>query len=324
MFDMDLMHDIHEGMRLAGFDLNLLRVLDALLQESSVTRAAQRIGLSQSATSHALARLRARLDDPVLMRPARGMAPTPRARQLAVPVRRALEELEKALSPPEPFEPGSSTHSFNLLLEDAGQVGLLPLLAERFKSEAPGVDLRVHPSIGSATGRLTDGSVDLALAVSPEPRAGFHAELVFTTPYVSIVRADHPQVGGRLTLERFTDLGHIVLAGPGSVDPEIDLALDARSRRRRAALVVPSLLPIPWLVARSDLAATVPALLLGLDRERLPLVRHAPPLPLAPVTGSLVWAERTHRDPAHRWLRSVVRDACRELGVGRPTGGSGR
>ncbi len=305
-------------MGLASFDLNLLPVLDALLQESSVTRAAQRIGLSQSATSHALARLRALLEDPVLVRTPRGMAPTDRARSLAASVRRALEELEQTLAPPRPFDPSRSTHRFALSLEDAGQVGLLPLLAQRLKREAPGVDLRVHPTAAESSAEaLADGSVDLALAVSPEPRPGFRAEVVFGTPYVSIVRADHPDVGGRLTLERFTALSHIVLAGPGSVDPEIDRVLGARARRRRAALVVPSLLPIPWLVARSDLVATVPALLLGLDRERPSLARHAPPIPLAAVTGSLVWHERTHHDPAQGWLRRVVREACRELGAGR-------
>jgi DNA-binding transcriptional LysR family regulator len=134
---------------------------------------------------------------------------------------------------------------------------------------------------------------------------------------VSIVRADHPKVGKRLTLKRFSELGHIVLSGPGSVDPEIDRALATSSRSRRAVLTVPSLLPIPWLVTRSDLVATVPALLLGLDRERLPLARHTPPIPIEPTTGSLVWHERTHHDPAHRWLRHVVREACRELSAPR-------
>ncbi len=301
-------------MSLAGVDLNLLVVLDALLGESSVTRAARRIGLSQSATSHALARLRRLLDDPVLVRTPQGMTPTPRAASLAGPVRRALEQLEQSLAPPRPFDPSRSSHGFTLSLEDAGQVGLLPLLAERLKAEAPGVDLCVH-SGGTAVPAegLATGSIDLALAVSPEPSEGFHAEVVFTTPYVSIVRADHPEVGKRLSLERFSGLGHIVLGGPGSVDPEIDRVLAASSRSRRAALTVPSLLPIPWLVARSDLVATVPALLLGLNRERLPVARHAPPIPIDPTTGSLVWHERTHHDSAHRWLRKVVREACREL-----------
>ena len=314
MFDIDGMHDIHDCVSLAGIDLNLLVVLDALLQESSVTRAARRVGLSQSATSHALRRLRTLLDDPILVRTPNGMAPTARARDLVLPVHRALEQIEKALAPPRPFDPSQSHRTFTLSLEDAGQVGLLPLLAERLKREAPGVNLRARPGGGSVPEEgLADGSIDLALAVSPEPRAGFRAEVVFTTPYVSIVRAGHPEVGKRLTLERFSGLGHIVLAGPGSVDTEIDRALEARSRTRRSALVVSSLLPIPWLVARSDLVATVPSLLLGLGRDRPRLARYAPPVPLAPVTGSLVWHERAHNDPAHGWLRDVVGEACREL-----------
>jgi DNA-binding transcriptional LysR family regulator len=305
-------------MSLAGVDLNLLVVLDSLLRESSVTRAAKCVGLSQSATSHALGRLRRLLDDPILVRTPQGMTLTPRAVGLASPVRSALEQLEHSLAPPRPFDPSQSTHGFSLLLEDAGQVGLLPLLAERLKAEAPGVDLRIHSaSAGSPADVLAAGSVDLALAVSPEPTEGIHAEVVFTTPYVSIVRAGHPDVGRRLSLKRFGQLGHIVLAGPGSVDPEIDRALAGGPHSRRAALTVPSLLPIPWLVARSDLIATVPALLLGLDRERLPLARHKPPVPIDSTTGSLVWHERTHHDAAHRWLRSVVREACQVLGARR-------
>ena len=303
-------------MSLAGLDLNLLLVLDALLEECSVTGAARRIGLSPSATSHALARLRSRLGDPILVRAGGGMTPTSRARELATPVREALDRLERALAPPHPFDPGRSTRSFTLSLEDAGQVGLLPLLARRLADEAPGVALRVRPGAAEpATAGLGDGAVDLALTVSPEPRPGFHGEVVFTTPYVSILRRRHPAVGKRLTLARFTELGHVALLGPGSVDPEIDRALDARARARRVALAVPSLLPIPWLVARSDLVATVPALLLALDRGRPPLARHRPPLPLEPVTGSLVWHERAHHDPAQRWLRQILRDACRTLGA---------
>ena len=305
-------------MSLAGLDLNLLVVLDALLQEKSVTRAARRMGLSQSATSHALARLRRLLGDPLLVRTPRGMAPTARARELAFPVRDALEELEKALAPPRPFDPLRSTQSFTLSLEEAGQVGLLPILAERLKSEAPGVDLQVRPAgAGPPAEALADGSIDLALAVSPEPEAGLHAEVVFATPYLSIVRTGHPEAGKRLTLRRFAALDHVTLAGPGSVDPEIDRVLASAGHPRHVALTVPSLLPIPWLVARSDLVATVPALLLGLDPGRLPLTQHKPPIPMEATTGSIVWHERTHHDPAHRWLRQILREACSEL-VSRP------
>lgn len=305
-------------MSLAGVDLNLLWVLDALLRESSVTRAAKRVGLSQSATSHALGRLRRLLDDPLLVRTPRGMVLTPRAVGLAAPVQSALEQLEQSLAPPSPFDPSQSRHRFNLFLEEAGQVGLLPILAERFRTEAPGVDLRIHPSAtGSPTDAIAAGSVDLALAVSPEATVGIHAEVVFTTPYVSIARSGHPAVGKRLTLKRFSELGHIILAGPGSVDPEIDRVLAASSRSRRTALTVPSLLTIPWLVARSDLVATVPSLLLGLEREHLALARYRPPIPIESTTGSLIWHERTHLDAAHRWLRGVVRESCQELGRGR-------
>jgi len=303
---------------LAGLDLNLLVVLDALLAESSVTRAAARIGLSQSATSHALGRLRALLDDPILVRTPQGMVPTARARLLAPPVRQALAQIERALAPPRPFDPGRSRRAFTLSMLDTGQAGLLPSVVRRLHREAPGVEIRVHHAAGGTwPEELEQGALDLALAVSPRLPAGFRTEVVFSTRYVSIARRNHHGVGRRLSLERFAKLGHIVLSGRGSIDPALDAALSARSLRRYAAVSVPSLLPIPWLVAQTDLIATVPEMLLELLPEHLPLSRHAPPIPIDPVSVSLVWHERTHDDPAQKWLRENVREICRELAAAR-------
>lgn len=302
---------------LSGVDLNLLVLLDVLVEESSVTRAARRVGLSQSATSHALARLRSLLGDPLLVRSGRGMTPTARARQLAGPLRRALADLGAALAPPRPFDPARDRRCFTLALEEAGQAGLLPLLAGALAlHQASGVSLRVVAGGGGAAeSELADGRVDLALSVAPAPGRGLRWEPVFSTPYVTIARGEPEASERELGLKEFASRSHIALAGPASVDREIDRLLAARGLRRRVALEVPSLLAVPRVVAGSELVATVPALLLRLDREGNRLAVHRSPLNLPRVTGALVWHDRVHGDSGHQWLRSMVRETCRRLAV---------
>lgn len=300
-----------EYMNLSGIDLNLLVVLDAVLRERNVTRAALRVGLSQSAMSHALRRLRILLDDPVVVRTPGGMHPTSRGRSLMAPVRSILDQVEASLAPPAAFVPADTTETFTLSLPDAGQVGILPLLSKRLKRDAPNAGIRIHPEpVAGYEALLADGTIDLALSVTSGATTGFNSEVVFASRFVSIVRTGHSELGKRLTLRRFARLEHIVLSGPGSVDPEIDQRLADHGLGRRVALAVPSLLAIPWLVAESDFVSTLPELLLALAPTAFAIERYAPPIPLEGVTGSLVWHERTQHDPAQQWLRDVVREIC--------------
>jgi DNA-binding transcriptional LysR family regulator len=302
-------HIAHE--ELSEIDLNLLVVLDALLQESSVTRAAQRVGLSQSAVSHALKRLRELLGDPLLLRTSRGMVPTPRAQQLLAPVHQAVGQVQSVLAPCKPFDPLTSSHSFTLSMQDTGQAGLLPDLMRKVHREAPLVRLQIHPGIGGLRAiELESGSVDLTLAIDPALTQGFHGERVFDITYVSIVRTGHPKLDGPLTPEKFSQLSHVAVLRDGLVEPDLERVFAAHSLDLHLALVLPSLLPVPWVVARSDLIATVPETLLNLLPSDFPIERHKPPLPIDSTSVFLVWHERTHYDPAHQWLREVVKQTC--------------
>jgi DNA-binding transcriptional LysR family regulator len=296
-------------MRLAGVDLNLLVALDALLAESSVTGAARRVGVSQPAMSHSLSRLRDLLDDPLLVRAPDGMIPTARAQALAGPLRQILENVEQALAPTRPFDARTSTASFALSLEEPGQIGTLPILLGILRREAPDVRLEVSPRAeGQQWDALRRGRIDLAFAVDPRPQPDFHQQPVFRLPYVCLIRRDHPEVRRRLSLERFASLRHIAVSRPGIAEPEIERALARAGLLRRVAVRVPSLLPAPWLVASSDLVATVPMPVRGTSGLAVRALK--PPIELAPLEVSLVWHERTQREPAHAWFRSVVARAC--------------
>ncbi|MCG8592393.1 MAG: LysR family transcriptional regulator [Proteobacteria bacterium] len=296
-------------MRLAGIDLNLLVVLDALLTESSVTGAARRIGLSQSATSHALARLRQLLGDPVLVRTSQGMVPTARARALSQPVREILEEAEGVFRGPREFDPASSTAIFRLGLEDAAQVTVLPALVERIQERAPGVSLRVVRAQPDEMLRDFEAA-RIDVAVTPHVPFGvreLHSEQLISADWVSVVRRGHPDVGKRLSLKRFVELGHIVVVHPNLADRAIEDALARRSRSRRIVLTVPSPATIPFLVSRTDLVATLPSMLLDRGGAPRDLARYRPPIDLEPVAVFLLHHSRTHQSAAHQWLREQIR-----------------
>ena len=294
-------------MRLAGIDLNLLVVLDAVLSEPTVTLAAKRLGMSQSATSHALARLRDLLGDPILVRTRGGMAPTPRALALAAPVRALLEEAERAIRPPV-FDPATHRGSFTVGLDDATQAGMLPAVVGRLRELSPGIDLRASTEPPASLPELLErGQLDLAVTAIPEAPRGLRTEPLLRARYVGIARRGHPGIGKRMTLPRFVALGHVAVETRGSVDLALDAWLAECGLARRVVVATSSPLAVPAIVAGSDLVASVPERLLPLVERQLRLARFALPVPLEPVTISLLWHERTEHDPARRFLRELFR-----------------
>lgn len=302
----DLVHD--DPMRLEGVDLNLLVVLDALLTEPTVTRAARRLGLSQSATSHGLARLRHLLHDPVLVRTPNGMAPTERARALAPQVRAILEQTERALRPLPAFDPRTHEATFRLGLDDATQAGVLPRLAEALAARAPTVrivSIAIPPAeLGDALG---SGRLDAAISLAPDTQRGIHSEPLLRYQSVCLVRRGHPLLAEKLTLAGYLAAGHVVIATPGSSDADVERALDRRRRVRRVVVSTSSPLAVPGIVSRTDLVATVPDRILPLLDRRQPLVVHRPPLALPSTTVCLLWHERTAHDAAMAFLRAEIR-----------------
>jgi DNA-binding transcriptional LysR family regulator len=299
------MHTVHD-LDLAAIDLNALVVLDALLAERHVTRAAAKVGLSQSAVSHALARLRALLGDPLLVRGPRGaLVATPRAEAIAPALRQALDGVRTAIRGEPRFDPATVRRSFRIGTGDYAELILLPRLVARLAREAPGVDLWVVPVPDDTAAALAAGAIDLAIGVwgAPSWPAGLYQRGLFDEDFRCVVRAGHPATAQRLTLARFCELDHLLVAPRGTPGGTVDNQLAALGRTRRVAVRVPHFLIAPHVIAASDLVVTIATRLARLYAEPLGLELIAPPLDLPPFTVSMVWHERAHHDPGHRWLR---------------------
>jgi DNA-binding transcriptional LysR family regulator len=305
------MHDMHIG----SIDLNLLVAFDALLTEQNVTRAAERIGISQSAMSHALARLRSFTGDALLVRVRGGMVPTPRAQALGPPIQRALGDVARALSPAPAFDPKTARWVFKVGTTDYGELVLLPKLVARLAREAPGIDLRVRSLEDDLIGPLVSGSIDVALA-PPRPELesqGIFARRLFDERFVCVVRKGHPLAKKKLTLSRFAAASHALISPRGREGGLVDDALARLHLKRRVAVVVPHFLIAPHVVATSDLVLTLAARVASVLAKPLGLVVLAPPaeLRLEGFAMSAQWHERTQADPAQKWIRTVLADVAK-------------
>jgi LysR family transcriptional regulator, transcriptional activator of nodD3 and syrA len=301
--------------RLAGFDLNLLVVLDVLLAERSVTKAAKRLGLSQSAVSNALARLRESLDDVLLVRAANAMVPTSRALALQREVRDALDRIGHAIGGGATFDPKTAHRSFVIAATDYVQFVLLGALVERVRRTAPGVSLQiVSPARDFPWTGLEAGSVDLLLAgnrADPVPR-GLHRRWLFRDHLVCMLRAGHRYATGTLTLDRYLELDHIEALPIGAVGLA-DEILSALGRTRRIVLTVPHFLIAPFVVMQSDCCFTLAHRIAQPLAELLPLRPLPVPFGTHRVAIGALWHDRAHGDPAHRWLRRMVIETNAEL-----------
>lgn len=306
--------------RLSQLDANLLVVLDALLREVSVTRAARRVGLSQSAMSHALARLRDHLGDPLLVRAGRVMVLTPRAEALAPRVHRVVGEMETIFAADAPFSPAELDRAFRVNTTDHVQFLLVPALDTRLGREAPGVDLYIGSITRGTFDELRAGSIDAAIGVFADVPPDVAQEALFEDRFVCVVRADHPVVKRKLTLEQYASLPHLLVAPRGEPRGLIDDLLATHGLGRRVARAVPHFLVAPFLAASSDYVLTLSERLATQMAETLPLRLLEPPLDIAPYTLTLVWHQRNDGDAAHAWLRRCIAEVAAAL----PPAGSGR
>ena len=290
-------------------DFNLLVTLDVLLAEGSVARAAERLRLSPSAMSRALARLREATGDPLLVRAGRGLVPTPRALELRERVSKLVEEGEAVLRPAEKLDLKKLVRTFTLSTSEGFVENFGPGLIARVGAEAPGVRLRFVQKTSKDIAPLRDGSVDLETGVvgsatGPE----VHAQALFSDRFIGVVRAGHALGDGELTPARFAAGRHIFVSRRGLDKGPIDDALDALGLKREIVTIVGGFATAVALARDSDLIASVPERHTGNLRAGM----HSFPLPFpAPeITVSLIWHPRMHADPAHRWLRGCVRDVC--------------
>lgn len=282
-----------------------LVALDALLRLGSVSGAARQLGVTQSAMSHTLARLRRDLDDPLLVRSGRGLVPTARAEHMAPRLREAVSALEAAVAAPAGFDPTVARRGFRIAMPDYGELVLLPQLIARLEKEAPGVDLAI---VRAGPEALDRGEVDLVLQPRrrEDDRAGLRARALFHEHFVCVLRHGHPLIERGLSVAGFAAARHLLVAPRGTPGGIVDDALAARGLSRRTVVTAPSFLAAPYLVARSDLVLTLAERVARVVATGLPLHILPHPLALAPFTTSMIWHERLENDPAHAWLRRVV------------------
>ena len=298
--------------RMPRRDLNLLVTLDALLAEGSVARAARRLRLSPSAMSRALARLRAATGDPLLIRAGRGLVPTPRALELRHKVGPLVADAQAVLSPAEKLDLKRLARTFTLRTGDGFVETFGPTLIARIAAEAPGVHLRFMQK-PDRDGGWMDDAVDLETGVVRETAGpDLRTQLLFRDRLVGAVRKGHPLSRGRITPARYAAGQHVDItrhvARDGRDPGPVDEALASAKLRRTVSIVVGGFSSALALVRASDLIATVP------ERHtkslRAGMFSFALPVPTPEIAVSMLWHPRLDADPAHRWLRGCVRDAC--------------
>ncbi len=315
------MNEVHLG----GFDLNLLVALDALLVEGSVTKAAARIGVTQSAASHALSRLRKLTGDELLVRTRDGMVPTIRAEAMRAPLRRALDELTGTLSSPRAFDPKTARVRVFIGTSDYTELVLLPGIMARLVREAPGVELRVLAVGHDPASELATGKLDFVImpAQGAGDSQGVRARQLFSDRFVCIARRDHPLAKKKtLSMSAFARAAHALVSPWGMEGGYVDDALARLGLQRKVSIAVPHFLVAPHIVASSDLLLTMAERVAEVVVEPLGLAVLFPPreLELAGFTSSLFWHERTHEEPARRWLREVIVAEATERSRSRTSG----
>jgi DNA-binding transcriptional LysR family regulator len=302
---------------LSGVDLNLLTLLEALLDTRSVTRAGDRLDLSQPAASRALARLRRMLGDPLFVRGAQGLVPTRRTLALREPLAQALAAARAIVAGPA-FDPRSATGVVRIVATDFEATGLVPPLLAAFASAAPGLDIALLGRDGDPLARLAADAADLAIGAYANAPAGFRRQRLYGDTMVCALRRGHPALTRTLTAQRFAALPHALISITGEGGGVVDAALARLGLVRRIALRLPSFLAAPLVVARSDLVVTLPRRVALEFAAYAPIVLVEPPVEVPGFTISQVWHERAHADARHAWLRRTVAALAREAPTPQP------
>ncbi|MDW3710587.1 MULTISPECIES: LysR family transcriptional regulator [unclassified Pseudomonas] len=290
---------------LRRLDLNLLVTLDVLLAEHNVTRAAERLNFSQPSVSVHLAKLREIFDDPLLLPGPRGMRPTARAEELREPLRQALEALERAVAPASPFDPAQARDTWRVAATDYGESAiLLPALAG-LRAAAPGTHIAVVEMVPSRIAKQAElGDIDLAFHTAEGSPLNLRRRTLFAERYVLAGRAGHPRLKRRPTLKQFCTLDQVIVSPDGGGFSGVtDAALAEHGLERRVVLSVPHFLFLRSVLESTDLVAMLPERLVG-NSGTLQVVDA--PLEVPGYEMAMLWHERSHRDPAHQWLREQI------------------
>ncbi len=302
---------------LRNFDLNLLVAFKFLMEERSVSRAAERLFISQSAMSHVLQRLRRQLDDPVLVKTAAGMTPTPRAQALWEPIKAVLRDVERLVRTPEEFSPDSSQKRFVIAASDYVEFTLLPPFIAELNRRAPNIEIQLKQlSHTSPEIAIEENQIDFAIGfdvvISPSPRV--RSEKLFKDEIVCICRDKHPDfVGNQISFEQFISSRHMVISRRGAGTGLIDDWLEKHGQTRKVSLVVPNFLSTPWIVANTDLLLSLPARIAEKFVHIAPLKILPIPIELPIYDVIMIWHPLQEKEPDHQWIRQEIFGACRKL-----------
>lgn len=294
---------------LRGIDLNLLVVLEALLAERHISRAALRLQLSQPAVSHSLARLRQLLDDPLLVRGQGGLVLTPRAHELAAPLAEALAQVRILLGPGG-FQPATARRTFRMAMSDYGALVVLPRLLRALRRAAPNIDLTVtQSSRETMTAQIADGALDVALAAFSFEPEGVRTAVLFDDDFACAVDATTVRDTGRLDHVAYLARSHVLVTAATERSEAIDAAVTRLGGRRKIACSVPHWSVAPGLIVGTNMVLTTARRSLeALADNRLAIFEA--PFTIPGFSYSMIWPEKAEADPGHTWLRERVREAA--------------
>ncbi|NRR31686.1 LysR family transcriptional regulator [Oxalobacteraceae bacterium] len=293
---------------MAAFDLNLLPVALAIYEERSVSAAASKLGMSQPAVSVALNKLRKALGDPLFVRTARGMDPTPRALSLISPTRDILQRLQTDVLASEEFNPATTTRKFTLALSDIGEMTFLPRLLERLRRDAPGASMcSVSMAPAELAVAIENGEVDLAVGYFPDLKnRNFFQQRLFSHSFICLLGAGHAHARSTMNLEEFLALGHAVIKAEGRSQELFEQHLVRQGISRRIVLSTPHFMSIPFLIASSDLVATVPRAVGESFAQFAAIKLVQPPLAIPSFDLKQHWHRKYAKEGANIWLRRVI------------------
>ncbi len=293
-------------------DLKLLSIFDEIYRTRSVSKAGANLGLSQSAISIGLGKLRQHFDDPLFVRTSSGMQPTPCAEDLVQPLREGLELVRSALRHHTAFDPRTSNRAFRVCFTDISEIVLLPAIAQRVLATAPNVRLEITHITETIPKSLESGAADVAVGFMPQLEAGFRQQRLFRQEFVCLASEQHPRIKGALTLKQFTAEAHLAVTTSGTGHWIVERTLEESRIERRIVLRVPSFLGLAAVIGATQLLAIVPRRLgeTLLPQGKIKILDLPVKIPSYVVKQH--WHERYHRDPGNIWLRQAIREIFAE------------
>lgn len=297
------------------YDLNLMPIFLALMEERNVTRAAERLGITQPALSNALNRLRDTLRDPLFIRERYGMRPTQLAEEMAPVIRTALAQFDELILGQQEFDPEKASRLFTVAPNSYVEFVLMPAVVARLRERADGIKLRLIPfgSDLAETGAVS-GATEMVLGRITDPPDNMVVQHLMDDGLACVVRADHPEIGDSISKEDYERLKHVNVLPPGRLRAGLFQALEQRGLRREVAVSVTHFLAVPEMIAATDYCTTLPRQICHrLARDtRLKILPAPADLGTFPV--EIAWHVRYRHDPAHRWLRALISEVAKEIG----------